>query len=303
MRACLHISPRFRRAGCTTAAGPSCSTRSPGCRLIIRRGPRPRCSCDHARGRRAHPPGRRGGRIRRRARRPRRRSCSRRSPPPPTSRSTSRATILRRAPRWSPRAFPACPSIPVVADFVRPFELPHAVAELPKLGFFPGSTIGNIVPCIAIDLLRSIRDLLGAGALLLIGMDRVKPVERLIAAYDDPQGVTAAVQPEFARTDQPRARRRHSGRGVPPRARWNDIPRGSRCTWSPRATSSSRSRASASAMPAGETIHTENSHKYGQRGARMLLLAGGWTPIAEWSDPGRRFSRNPRPGAPERFAP
>src|SRR4051812_9551224 len=87
--------------------------------------------------------------------------------------------------------FPALNVLPVTADFARPFNLPPEIAGLPKLGFFPGSTIGNFVPRTATDLLRQFRDLLGVGAWLLIGMDRVKPVERLLAAYDDPEGVTA----------------------------------------------------------------------------------------------------------------
>src|SRR3954464_11944048 len=87
--------------------------------------------------------------------------------------------------------FPSLEVIPVVADFARPFTLPGGLEHRPKLGFFPGSTIGNFVPWSASDLLRQFRALLGRGAQLLIGIDRVKPVERLIAAYDDPEGVTA----------------------------------------------------------------------------------------------------------------
>jgi len=43
-------------------------------------------------------------------------------------------------------------------------------------------------------------------------------------------------------------------------------------------------------MRSGETIHTENSHKYDRRGARLLLAAGGWATIAEWADPQDRFA-------------
>ena len=53
----------------------------------------------------------------------------------------------------------------------------------------------------------------------------------------------------------------------------------------------------------GESIHTENSHKYGRRGARLLLLAGGWTPIAEWEDGGEDFSIVLAEAQPNRFAP
>ena len=66
--------------------------------------------------------------------------------------------------------FPSLEVLPVIADFARPFALPGGLEGLRKLGFFPGSTIGNFVPRSATDLLRSFRDLLGVGALLLIGM-------------------------------------------------------------------------------------------------------------------------------------
>ncbi len=87
--------------------------------------------------------------------------------------------------------FPGIPVHPVEADFTNDVELPAAIDGLPRLGFFPGSTIGNFIPQSATDLLRHFRRHLGTGAKLLIGMDRVKPIDRLIAAYDDPEGVTA----------------------------------------------------------------------------------------------------------------
>ncbi|MFN2474213.1 MAG: L-histidine N(alpha)-methyltransferase, partial [Sphingomicrobium sp.] len=53
----------------------------------------------------------------------------------------------------------------------------------------------------------------------------------------------------------------------------------------------------------GSSIHTENSHKYGQRGSRLLLLAGGWTPVAEWSDPAGDFALILAEAQRNRFAP
>ena len=53
----------------------------------------------------------------------------------------------------------------------------------------------------------------------------------------------------------------------------------------------------------GESIHTENSHKYGARGARVLLLAGGWTPLAEWTDQAGDFAVILAEALPNRFAP
>jgi dimethylhistidine N-methyltransferase len=199
--------------------------------------------------------------------------------------------------------FPTLQVLPVTADFARPIDLPAAVSSMPKLGFFPGSTIGNFVPRTATDLLRQFRELLGTGALLLIGMDRVKPVERLLAAYDDPQGVTA----RFNLNLLERINRELEGT-VPldafrHEARWNDIL--SRIEMHLVATRDVRFRVSGQDFDfaAGASIHTENSHKYGRRGARVLLLAGGWTPLAEWADDAGDFALILAEAQPNRSAP
>ena len=193
--------------------------------------------------------------------------------------------------------------LPVVADFARPFSLPEEVAHLPKLGFFPGSTIGNFVPWSATDLLRQFRALLGPRAQLLIGMDRVKPVERLLSAYDDEEGVTAAFNLNLLTRinreldgDIPLDAFRHE-------TRWNDIL--SRIEMHLVATRDVDFSISGQRFhfAAGSSIHTENSHKYGPRGGRVLLLAGGWTPLAEWTDSDRDFAEILAVAEPERFAP
>jgi L-histidine N-alpha-methyltransferase len=199
--------------------------------------------------------------------------------------------------------FPGLSVLPVTADFARPFDLPGEVADEPKLGFFPGSTIGNFVPRSATDLLRHFRELLGTGALLLIGMDRVKPVERLLAAYDEPAGVTASFNLNLLERinreldgDIPLDAFRHE-------ARWNDIL--SRIEMHLLATRDVDFTVAGQrfAFKEGRSIHTENSHKYERRGARLLLLAGGWTPIAEWEDSNGDFSIVLAEAQPNRFAP
>ncbi|MGW8189747.1 L-histidine N(alpha)-methyltransferase [Sphingomonas hankookensis] len=178
--------------------------------------------------------------------------------------------------------FPGLPVLPVEADFMHPVPLPDAVADMPKLGFFPGSTIGNMEPLAAGTLLRAMRDWLGEGAMLLIGIDRVKDEATLVAAYDDAAGVTAA----FNLNLLDRINRELAGT-VPVdafahEARWNDdaarIEMHLRATRDVDFTVDGRSFA----MRAGETIHTENSHKYGDRDARLLLRSGGWTPQQQW---------------------
>ena len=210
---------------------------------------------------------------------------------------------LRQSAREIADRFPDIAVEPVIADFARPFELPDSISGLPKLGFFPGSTIGNFVPRTATDLLRSWRELLGVGSLLLIGMDRVKPVERLLAAYDDPQGVTASFNLNLLE----RINRELDGT-IPldafrHEARWNSIlSRIEMHLVATRAVTFTIAGREFS-FAEGSSIHTENSHKYGQRGARVLLLAGGWTPIAEWTDEAGDFAVVLAEAMPNRFAP
>ncbi len=210
---------------------------------------------------------------------------------------------LEQSARDLQQRFPSVEVMPVVADFARPFTLPGGIEHLPKLGFFPGSTIGNFVPWSATDLLRQFRALLGPGSQLLIGMDRVKPTARLIAAYDDPEGVTA----EFNLNLLTRINRELDG-DIPVdafrhEARWNDIL--SRIEMHLVATRDIEFSISGRnfRFPKGSSIHTENSHKYGARGGRVLLLAGGWTPVAEWSDADGDFAEVLAVAEPERFAP
>lgn len=186
--------------------------------------------------------------------------------------------------------FPSLPVHPVEADFTKPVRLPDDVADLPHLGFFPGSTIGNMVARTAVDLLRSMRATLGADSLLLIGMDLIKDVAVLEAAYDDAQGVTAAFNLNLARRIN-----RELGGTIPLDklrhvARWNDC--WARIEMHLEATEAIEFEVSGRrfAMARGETIHTENSHKFDRRSQFTLLLAGGWTPLQRWLDTEERFS-------------
>ncbi|MEZ5558574.1 MAG: L-histidine N(alpha)-methyltransferase [Pseudomonadales bacterium] len=88
--------------------------------------------------------------------------------------------------------FPWLQVYPTCADYSQPFALPEPVARLTKVGFFPGSSIGNFEPAAAEAFLRNARRTLGARSRLLIGVDRKKDVRVLEAAYDDAEGVTAA---------------------------------------------------------------------------------------------------------------
>ncbi|MET1112773.1 MAG: L-histidine N(alpha)-methyltransferase [Allosphingosinicella sp.] len=211
--------------------------------------------------------------------------------------------FLRDAAASLEEDFPGLPVYPLEADFTRAIRLPAALEGSPKLGFFPGSTIGNLIPSTGVDLLRAMRQTLGTGAWLFIGFDRVKDPAELLQAYDDSAGVTA----EFDLNLLHRINRELGG-DIPieafrHRAVWND--RLSRIEMHLEAERDLGFEVAGAAfsMSAGETIHTENSHKYGERDARLLLLAGGWTPVEEWTDEEARFALVLAQAQPERSAP
>jgi dimethylhistidine N-methyltransferase len=186
--------------------------------------------------------------------------------------------------------FPGLPVHPVEADFMRRVELPGDIAALPKLGFFPGSTIGNMIARTATDLLRSMRATLGEGAMLLIGMDLVKDEGTLLAAYDDAAGVTARFNRNLAVRvnreldgDLPAGRLRHE-------ARWNDAFARIEMHLVAEEDLAFTVSGERFTMRAGESIHTENSHKFTRRSGQQLLAAGGWEPRGRWTDAAGQFS-------------
>ena len=211
--------------------------------------------------------------------------------------------FLRQSAELLAADFPDLPVFPVEADFTKPFDLPAEIAGAPKLGFFPGSTIGNFVPRSAVDLLRAMKDTLGDGARLLIGMDRIKDVETLLAAYDDAAGITARFNLNLldrinAELDGniPIEAFRH-------RAVWDDAKSRIEMHLEAVRDVTFTVAGQAFAFRAGETIHTENSHKYGHRDSRLLLRAAGWGVIHEWLDERQWFSIILAEAEPPRFAP
>ncbi len=198
--------------------------------------------------------------------------------------------FLRESSRALSDRYPDLLVLPFEADFTRALELPKTIASAPKLGFFPGSTIGNLIPLTAVDLLRAMRASLGQGSQLLIGMDRIKDTALLETAYDDAAGVTAAFNLNLiSRINReldgtiPEGAFRH-------RARWNDDRARIEMHLEATRDLSFEVDGRGFTIAAGETIHTENSHKYGPRDAKILLRAGGWTPVAEWTDPDGLFA-------------
>ena len=180
--------------------------------------------------------------------------------------------------------FPDLPIAPVEGDFTRPLALPSMAGAGLPLGFFPGSTIGNGSAFSSVDLLRAMAETLGPDALLLIGIDRRKPLAVLLSAYDDAVGVTAAFNLNLLVRinneldgDIPVERFRH-------RVSWNDGQNRIEMHLAAQDDIAFTVAGQRFAMRAGETIHTENSHKYSRDEALLLLRAAGWQVEEDWAD-------------------
>jgi L-histidine Nalpha-methyltransferase len=173
---------------------------------------------------------------------------------------------------------------PLVADFTKPFAIPDELAALPRVGFFPGSTIGNFEPAEAGAFLHHIGDMLGAGALLLVGVDLVKEEATLYRAYNDAAGVTAKFNLNLlARINRELGADFDLAKFVH-RAFFNAAQ--SRIEMHLVSTRPQKVRINGVDIDfaSGETIHTENSYKYTIESFQTLARRAGWSPIEAFSD-------------------
>jgi L-histidine Nalpha-methyltransferase len=182
------------------------------------------------------------------------------------------------------RRFPRIPMRPVEADFLRPIQLPETVRQRGGIGFFPGSTLGNLSEAAAVNLLRTFADALGPDAILLLGVDLLKDKAILLPAYDDWQGITARFNLNLLTRinrellgDIPVAAFRHE-------VRWNERLRRIEMHLLAQRDVQFRVAERSFSMTQGETIHTENSYKYTIRDIGLLLRAGGWNTTGVWTD-------------------
>lgn len=189
---------------------------------------------------------------------------------------------LRGAAKELAADYPGLGIYPMVADFTRPFEAPPVPAAR-RVAYFPGSTIGNFEPSEADVLLRRLARLVGPGGGLLLGIDLRKDLAVLEPAYNDAQGVTAAfnrnllmrINHELGADFDPAAFRH--------RAFYNRERSRIEMHLISEAEQPVRVADRTFAFRAGESIHTENSHKYdlaefARRAAKCGLCADeSWT--------------------------
>ena len=187
--------------------------------------------------------------------------------------------------------FPDLKILPVTADITKPFDLPAIAAAAPvRVGFFPGSTIGNFEPHEASAFLRNAAQILGRGALLIVGVDLIKPAEVLHAAYNDSAGVTA----KFNLNLLTRLNRELGGTFRPETFEHHAFYNRERNRIEMHLASLKRQKVRVAGQTvdfrAGETIHTENSYKYSDASLGALARGVGWMPVVAWTDARKYFS-------------
>ena len=188
------------------------------------------------------------------------------------------------------REYPALAVLPVAADFTKPFDLPDAAHNMPRVGFFPGSTIGNFEPHEAAGFLRHAGRILGGGATFVVGVDLVKDTRVLNSAYNDAQGVTAKFNLNLLARMNRELGAKFDLAAFEHHAFFNR--ERSRIEMHLASVKRQRIKLCGECIDfrAGETIHTESSYKYSIDSFRALARGAGWTPVTVWTDAEQYFS-------------
>jgi dimethylhistidine N-methyltransferase len=178
---------------------------------------------------------------------------------------------------------------PVVADYTQALVLPARAGRGKRIGFFPGSTLGNFTPEEALAFLQRAAAVLQGGALLL-GADLVKDPRVLHAAYNDAQGVTA----DFNLNLLARANRELGTGFVLSRFQHHAFYNAPLQRIEMHLVSRERQTVALAGerylVEEGESLHTENSYKFTVDGLRALAVRAGFRPGPAWTDPDRLFS-------------
>jgi dimethylhistidine N-methyltransferase len=186
------------------------------------------------------------------------------------------------------KEFPKLVISPVPADFAQPFDLPASVPAA-RVGFFPGSTIGNFEPHEAAAFLRHAGQILGRGATLIVGTDLQKDSRIINAAYNDAAGITR----DFNLNILVRINRELDGKFDLGSFEHHAFYNRERHRIEMHLASSKRQKVRVAGetieFRAGETIHTESSYKYSVDSFSALARGSGWTLVASWSDPDGYF--------------
>jgi dimethylhistidine N-methyltransferase len=182
------------------------------------------------------------------------------------------------------RDFPRLAVYPLVADFSQSFAIPAAVELLPRVGFFPGSTIGNFEPHEAAQFLHHAGRMLGSGAVLIVGVDLIKDAKILSPAYNDAEGVTAKFNLNLLARINRELGADFDLSAFEHHACYNAEKNRIEMYLASTRRQKVRVRGKTISFRAGETIHTENSYKYTIESFTALAGGSGWAPVQSFTD-------------------
>jgi dimethylhistidine N-methyltransferase len=185
--------------------------------------------------------------------------------------------------------YPDLPVHPVVGDFMIRFGLPNESTGRP-VGFFPGSTIGNLNDDDILRFMSSARDLLGDGSQFLIGVDLRKDADILVPAYDDAAGVTASFNLNLLTRINRELGADFDLSAFEHHAIWNDTASRIEMHLVSQRSQSVKISGRTIHFDAGETIHTENSRKFSIDSLTPLFEQTGWNLNKQWLDERHYFA-------------
>tara|TARA_B110000467_G_C18323478_1_gene487151 strand:+ start:658 stop:1626 length:969 start_codon:yes stop_codon:yes gene_type:complete len=189
------------------------------------------------------------------------------------------------------RLYPDLEILPVAADFTKPIPIPEfSNAPKKRVAFFPGSTIGNFEPDLAIQFLKGVTKTIGPNGLLLIGFDLKKDKETLLAAYDDKQGITASFNKNLLSRMNNELDGNFDLDTFKHIARYNDIE--GRIEMHLESTTEQTVSVNRELFQflEGETIHTESCYKFSEKSFTDMSSKAGLSPAKTWSDSRNLFA-------------
>jgi dimethylhistidine N-methyltransferase len=186
------------------------------------------------------------------------------------------------------RDYPRLNVVPVCADFMG--SVPPIASSGPRLGFFPGSTIGNLQPAEATAFLRHARELLGDDGALVLGADLKKDPQRLHDAYNDSAGVTAAFTLNLLRRMNRELQATFDLAAFAHEAFYDEAAGRIEIYFRSLCEQSVTIAGRRFDFAPGERVHTEYSYKYDPADLAALAASGGFRVAKTWTDPERLFA-------------
>ena len=187
--------------------------------------------------------------------------------------------------------YPDLEILPVAADFTKPIPIPE-FSHPPKryVAFFPGSTIGNFEPDLAIQFLEGVTKTIGLDGLLLIGFDLKKDIETLLAAYDDQRGITSSFNKNLLSRINDELGGNFNLDTFEHVARYNENK--GRIEMHLKSTTEQTVSINKELFEflEGETIHTENCYKFTKESFTAMSSKAGLSPVKTWTDDKNLFA-------------